>query len=221
MGQDFELNLDDKQYVSTPIPKFLSPADWQALAAKQSASAAPRTPTILIEISIVDTGERKNLFGYEARHVITTEKDTRLNGTKDVEQESVKDGWYADLPTSLSCYPRSRGSVSFATGYSMNEPAAVPLLKVVGTPETGFALSMTTTSHSPYSLADGSRHEGTATSMHEVTELFWGPLDPRLFEVPAEFTPVDHLRREPPVPFSVRAQQYWNTLKLKISRLFS
>jgi hypothetical protein len=221
MGQNFDLNLEDKQYVSTPIPKVRSAAEWQALAAKYSASAGPRTPTILIEITTVDTGERKNLFGYEARHVIATEKHTRLNGAKDVEQESVKDGWFADLPTSLSCYPKSRGAVSFATARSKNEPVDVPSLKLVGSPEAGFALSMTTTSHFPYSLPDGSKRETTSTSQQEVTELFSGPLDAQLFEVPRGFTKVDHLRRDPPVPLLVRAQEYWNSLKQKISRLFS
>jgi hypothetical protein len=221
MGQNFELNLEDKQYVSTPIPKVRTASEWQALAAKYPASAAPRTPTLLIEIITVDTGERKNLFGFEARHVIITEKHTRLDGARDVEQESVKDGWFADLPTSLSCYPKSRGAVSFATAGSMNEPVDVPSVKLVGTPEAGFTLSMTTTSHSPNTLTDGSKRETTSTSHQEVTELFSGPLDPQLFEVPRGFTKVDHLRRDPPVPFSIRAQEYWNSLKQKIFRLFS
>jgi hypothetical protein len=221
MGQNFEVNLEDKQYVSTPIPKILSPTEIRALAAKRSVSAAPRTPTILIEITTVDTGERKNLFGYEARHVITTEKHTLLNGAKDVDQEDVKDGWFADLPTSLSCYPRSRGAVTFATVRSVNDPADVPSVKLVGTPDTGFVLSMTTTSHSTYKLPDGSKGETTSISQREVTELFSGSLDPQLFEVPSAFTKVDRLRSEPPVPLSIRAQEYWNSLIRRISRLFS
>jgi hypothetical protein len=221
MGQNLELNLEDKQYVSTPIPKILTPTELQSLAAKHSVSAAPRTPTVLIEITTVDTGERKNLFGYEARHVITTEKRTRLNGAKDDDQEDVKDGWFADLPTSLSCYPRSRRAVTFATIRSMNEPVDVPSLKLVGTPDTGFALSMTTTSHSNYKLPDGSKGETTSISQQEVTELFSGSLDPQLFEAPAGFTKVDRLRRDPPVPLSIRAQEYWNSLLRRISRLFS
>ena len=221
MGQNFELNLEDKQYVSNPIPKFPSAAEREALAAKHSASAAQRTPTILVEITTVDTGERKNLFGYEARHVITTEKHTRLSGPKDDDQESVRDGWYADLPTSLSCYPKSRGGVAFLTARNMSEPVDVPSLKVVGTPEAGFALSVTTTSHFTYKLPNGSKHDGTSISQREVTDLVSGPLDPQLFEVPRGFMEVDQLRSNPTVPFSIRAQEYWNSLKQKISHLFS
>lgn len=220
-GQNFELNLDDKEYISTPIPKVRSAAEWKALADKSPASTAPRTPTILIEITTVDTGERKNLFGFEARHVITTERHTRLYGAKDVEQESVKDGWFADVPTSLSCYPSSRGAVTFATARSMNEPVDVPSLKFVGTPEAGFALSTTTTSRIPFNAPDGSKRETTSTSEREVTELFSGPLDAQLFEVPSGFTKVDRLRRNPSVPLSTRAQEYWNSLKQRISRMFS
>jgi hypothetical protein len=221
MGQNFDLNLEDKQYASSPIPKFPSAAESQALAAKHSASTALRTPTILIEITTVDTGERKNLFGYEARHVITTEKHTRLSGSKDDDQESVRDGWYADLPTSLWCYPKSRGAVAFVTARNRNEPVDVPSLKLVGTPESGFALSMTTTSHFTYEFPDGSKHETTSTSLQEVTELISGPLDPQLFEVPRGFTKVDQLRSNPTVPLSIRAQEYWNSIKQKISHLFS
>jgi hypothetical protein len=221
IGQNFELNLEDRQYVSTPIPKILSPTEIRALAAKYSGSAAPRTPTVLIEITTVDTGERKNLFGYEARHVITTEKHTRLDGAKEDDQEDVKDGWFADIPTSVSCYPKSRGAVAFVTARSMNEPVEVPSLKLVGTPEAGFALLMTTTSHYTYQLPDRSKGETNSTSQLEVTELFSGPLDPQLFEVPHGFTKVDRLRRDPAVPLSIRAQEYWNTLKLRISRIFN
>jgi hypothetical protein len=221
MGQNFVLNLEDKQYVSTPIPKTLSPTETRASAAKRSVSAASRTPTILIEITTVDTGERKKLFGYEARHVITSEKHTRLSGAKDVVQEDVRDGWFADLPTLLSCFPGSRGAVVFDTVRTMNDPVDVPSLKVVGTPDSGFALSMTTTSHSTYRLPDGSKGETTAISQREVTELFSGPLEPQLFEVPRGFNKVDRLQGQLPVPLSIRAQEYWFSLKRKISHLFS
>jgi hypothetical protein len=221
MGQNFVLNIEDKQYASTPIPKILSPTEMRAIAAKRSVSATPSTPTILIEITTVDTGERKKLFGYEARHVITSEKHTHLNGAKEVEQEDVRDGWFADLPTSLSCYPRSRGAVAFATLRSINDPVEVSSLKLVGTPDAGFALSMMTTSHSTYRLPDGSNGQTTSISRREVTELFSGPLDPQLFEVPSGFTKVERLRSEPPLPLSIRAQEYWNSLMRRISHFFS
>jgi hypothetical protein len=222
LGQNFELNLEDKQYVSSPLPHFPTEAERQVLAAKYSATAAQQIPTILVEITTVDTGERKKLFGYDARHVITTRKHTRLNGSKDIEQESVSDGWYTDLPTALSCEPKLRGALGFVTlGTLNNVPTEVPSWKLEGKPESGFALSTTTTTHSTYGLPDGSKKDSSSTFEMQVTELYSGPLSPELFEVPRGFTKVDQIRRNPSVPFSMRMQIYWNTLKLKISRLFS
>jgi len=222
IDQNFELNLEDKQYVSSPLPHFPTEAERQALAAKYSATVGQRTPTILVEITTVDTGERQKLFGYDARHVITTRKHTRLNGSKDIEQESVTDGWYTDLPTALSCEPKLRGALGFVTvGALNNVPTEVPSWKLVGKTESGFALSTTTTTHSAYVLPDGSKKDSSSTFEMQVTELYSGPLNPALFEVPRGFTKVDQIRRNPSVPFSMRMQIYWNTVKLKISRLFS
>ncbi len=90
LGLNFELNLEDKQYVSAPIPKFPSESEQQALRAKYAASAAQRTPTVLVEITTVDTGERKKMFGYEARRVITTRKHTQLSGSRSTSTEMAR-----------------------------------------------------------------------------------------------------------------------------------
>jgi hypothetical protein len=222
MGEIFELNLEDKQFVSAPIPKFPTEAEQQALTAKYSNSAMQRTPTVLVEVTTVETGERRKMFGYETRHVITKRKHTRLNQAKDLMEESATDGWYTDLPTALSCYPRPKaGGIGFATLETKSGPADVPTVKLVGKPESGFPLSMTTTSHDVYVLPDGSKREANTRLEQQVTELYSGPLDPQLFEVPRGFARVAQLRRNPSVPFSVRMQEAWNSLKQRISRMFS
>jgi hypothetical protein len=219
LGQNFELNLEDKQYVSAPLPHFPSEAERQALTAKYAATAAQQTPTILIEITTVDTGERKKILGYDARHVITTRKHTRLQGSGNMEQDSVTDGWYTDLATALSCEPRPQGGLAYVTlRTATSGPIDVASWKVVGKPESGFALSTLETSQYTYVLSDGSKKDGTSTSEMQVTELYSGPLNPELFEVPHGFTKVDQLQRNPDVPLSVWLQIYWNTFKSRISR---
>jgi hypothetical protein len=220
-GQMIELNLEDKQYDSHPIPKFPSEEERRALAAKYAATAAKPAPTVLVEVTTVDTGERKKLFGYEARHVVTTEKHTRLNGPKDTEQEMVKDGWYADLPITLSCFPRARRAFGFLTTMKNGQPVDVPSVKFVGEQETGLALSLKTTTRQVFVPPDGVKKETTSTSEEDVTEIYAGPLDPGLFEIPRGFTKVDEIRRNPPIPLTDRVQIYWNALKQKVSRLLS
>jgi hypothetical protein len=219
LDQNFELNLEDKQYVSAPLPHFPSEAERQAIAANYSTAAAQRPPTVLVEVTTFDTGERKKIFGYDARHVVTTRTHTRLNGSKDIEQKSVMDGWYTDLPTTLSCEPKLRGGVGFVTvGSSNNGLTEIPSFKLEGKPESGFALSTTTTTQSTYVLPDGTKKDSSSTSEMQVIELYSGPLNPDLFEVPRGFTKVGQIRRNPDVPLSTWLQIYWNTLKFRISR---
>jgi hypothetical protein len=220
-GQMIELNPEDKQYDSHPIPKFPSEEERRPLAAKYASTAAKLAPTVLVEVTTVDTGERKKLFGYEARHVVTREKHTRLNGSKDTEQETVKDAWYADLPIALSCFPRARRTFGFLTTMKNGQPADVPSVRFVGEQETGFALSLKTTTRQVFVLPDGVKRETTSTSGEDVTELYTGSLDPGLFEIPRGFTKVDEIRRNPPIPLTDRVQMYWNALKQRISRFFS
>jgi hypothetical protein len=224
LGTNFEMNLEDKQYVSAPIPKFPSESEQRALRANYAASAAQQTPTVLVEITTVDTGERRKMFGYEARHVITTRKHTRLSGSGSVpsENDSVMDGWYTDLSTELSCEPRPKGGgVAFVTVAALGSAPEVPSFKLVGKRESGFPLDMKIATSFDRTLPDGSKADARSTSERRVIELYSGPLDPKLFEIPPEFAKVDEIRRNPPIPLSDRVQMYWNTLKQRISRLFS
>jgi hypothetical protein len=221
LGLNFELNLEDKQYVASPIPKFPSEAEQDSLRAKYAASAARQTPTVLVEITTVDTGERKKMFGYQARHVITTRKHTRLSGSTLGENDGVTDGWYTDLSTALSCEPRPKGGIAFVTMGALGSAPEEPSFKLVGKPESGFPLDLKVTTSFERILPDGSKTEAKSTSEQQITELYSGPLDPKLFEIPPGFVKVNEIRRNPPIPLLDRVQMYWNTLKQRISRFFS
>ncbi len=90
LGRIFDLNLDDREYISRPIPKPLSEEERKSRAEERARNsllpqpAMPAKPNLLIEISTVDTGDRKQMFGYAARHVITTEKRTPLEGSSQI-----------------------------------------------------------------------------------------------------------------------------------------
>ncbi len=220
-GQMITLNLEDKQYVTHPLPKFPSEEERRAQAAKYSASAEQQKPTVLVEVTTVDTGERKRILDHEARHVITTQKETRLNDARDLIRESVTDGWYTDLPTSLSCEAKPRsGAIGFLTFATKGRPADVPTVKLVGKLVSGFPLYFKTTAHNVNVLPDGSKSESTSSFEQQVTDLYSGPLDSQLFEIPRGFNKVSEIRSNPSIPLSTRIQEYWNYLMLKVSRLF-
>lgn len=198
LGQSFELNLDTQEYTSAPYPpKPLSPDELKArgLGTRIQQSA---TPTIRVEIKTTDTGERKEIFGRTARHVITTTTQTPLEGSHSSPQESVSDGWYIDFDQRLSCDPkRAEGGEGHLIAYASFGNAKVPIEKpefvTIGNREVGFPLDLTQTSKSPSNLPDGTI---TRFETH-VTQFEEGPLDPALFEIPPDFKLVDRIDRNP------------------------
>ncbi len=203
LGLSFELNLDTQEYTSAPYPpKPLTPDELKARGFDARIRQST-TPTIRVEIKTSDTGERKEIFGCTARHVITTTTQTPLAGSHSSPQESVSDGWYIDFDPQLSCDPkRAKGthgviwsSVSVGNG---REPMEKPEFVTIGNRETGFAVDLTQTSKSPSNLPDGTvtRFETRLTQFEE------GPLDPALFEIPPGFKHVESIERNPPSTFS-------------------
>jgi hypothetical protein len=201
LGQSFELNLDTQEYTSTPYPpRSLTVDELKPMPIIQE----PATPTIRIETKTADTGERKEIFGRTARHVITTTTQTPLAGSHSSPQESVTDGWYIDFDQRLSCDPtRLRTSHGHTYGYlsagNGKQRIEKPEFVDIGEPERGFPVSSTVTSKSPPNLADGT----ITTFETRVTHFEEGPLDPALFEIPPGFKHVDRIERNPP-PASAR-----------------
>jgi hypothetical protein len=223
LDQVFVLNLDDREYVSTPMTKPASKEELQARGA-QRPKPAVRQPTLLVETTTEDTGERKQMFGYTARRVITTVKQIPLvESGQMIPQETATDGWYIDLDTSVSCV-RSGNTFAVLTDVTTRpgEPPQLPVLtfKSVGKRETGFALVTKEVHRLIGSLPDGSSQRSEVSKETQVTELATGPLDPALFEVPRNFRRVPRIRRTPVVSYWKQSlgwlDYYWARLKRTI-----
>jgi hypothetical protein len=216
LGQIFELNLDAGEYQSAAYP----PKPWtkEEIEARQLTlpDFSPSVPrTIRIETTTVDTGERKEFFGHVARHVITTTKQIPLVGSQAEPQETLADGWYIDLQGHLSCdriAPAGRRGHIYAT--FSGRAAETPEFVDIGEAETGFAVQLVMTTKGAHKLPDGTRKEFASKNETLVTELREGPVDPALFEVPAGFTHVEHIERDPRVASSSsRFGEFWERLK--------
>ncbi len=196
LGQVFELNLDTAEYVSAPYPpKALTREEIEARGLRKSQ---PERPTLRIETSTVNTGERREFFGHVARHVITTRKQTPLEGSSSEPQEAVTDGWYIDLNPQVSCerrLPEGKRVHSYLT--LGKQPAEKPEFVDIGESETGFAVQLVTIWQGTYTLPDGTRKQTDSKSETLVTQLEEGPLDLGLFEIPPEFKRVEHIERNP------------------------
>ncbi len=225
LGQMFQLNLDAHEYSSAPYPpKPLTKEQMETIGIKAAPARQPLSkPTLLIETTTVDTGERKLLFGHTARHIIVTREETPLEGSQREPQESVTDGWYIDLDVRISCDRKWRAGehAYLRAGLSSDGRAPdVPKFVDVGEPVTGFPVEMKMTNRSTFALADGTKKENTSTNESGITQLEEGPLAPAIFEIPAGFRQVAHIEQNPPLDWQTVLANNWRWLKAQVRRIF-
>ena len=192
LGEAFELNLDQREYDARPYPpKPLAKEELAKWGLRPAEVAPPSAATLRIEITTVDTGERKDFFGHAARRVVTTRKETPLEGSHSGAQESVTDGWYIDLDTRISCdlkWPANKkGFARLTIGNAA--PERIEFVQT-GDAETGFPVEWKATSKSEFALPDGTKSKTTSKNDMRIVEFVEGPPDPALFEVPAGFKKV-------------------------------
>jgi hypothetical protein len=215
----FNLDLDGRTIARVQMSPKVSPEELAALWAQipQTPQKPPSQPTVLRETTTVDTGERKQAFGYTARHVITTFKVVPLAGATNTSAlETVTDGWYIDLEPRISCDPPRREPVegtttqwgAVLTGRSISPDGQVTRQTsmpkpnwerrtYIGKPETGFAVwsKVTVKGTRPTDSARSGEAEQVRVTETEVTQLSTTPLDPALFEMPTNFRSVSRLEQ--------------------------
>jgi hypothetical protein len=200
LGEAFELNLDQHEYdARTYPPKPLAKEELAKWGLRPPQVAAQGAATLRIEVTTVDTGERKDFFGHPARHVVSATKEMPLEDSHSEERESVTDGWYIDLDTRISCDPRwPLNKKGFARLTSGNAPLERIEFLQSGDAETGFPVESKVTSKSGFALPDGTRKETTSKISMRIVEFVEGPLDPGLFEVPTGFKKVARINSNQP-----------------------
>ena len=80
-----------------------------------SAAALMRTKGVRrrdVETSIADVGERKPMFGQQARHVMTViDRQPQAGACDQSKQRMETDAWYIDAPKALAAQPPSSSSI--------------------------------------------------------------------------------------------------------------
>jgi hypothetical protein len=212
LGQKFELNLEDRQYEAWPYTQTAVAKAESAVERTLTPKAdPPGSPTIRIEVTRFDTGERKNFFGHVARHVITTTKQTRLAGSQFQPLEFVMDGWYIDVETRLSCEPWA------TSGMGLHDRRILPRgstekydLVEKGVPESGLAVEWKNTYHGARAEPNGTKKEFSFSYETKITQFVEKALDPGLFEVPSSYRKVQTIDRNPPMTLG----EAWDTTRI-------
>jgi hypothetical protein len=139
--------------------------------------------TVTTTITIKDTGERKQMFGYAARHlIITTEMEPSADACVKNKTKMQTDGWYIDAEWQFDC-DRSQEYQNYKN-YSQKAGCTDKYsVKTIGTAKRGYAV------YEKMTMFDESGKE-TYSFVNEVIEISKAPLDAALFEIPSDYREV-------------------------------
>jgi len=169
---------------------MIQPYDQPTTTTTTTNNTTPSQPTAVTKGGVVtstvttkDTGERKPMFGYTARHIITTmETKSSPDACSKANTKMQIDGWYIDAAFALEC-----DSNSAYTNYRPQASGGCRdryETKTIGTAKTGYPVWQKTTMFGP----DGTESFST---INEVLEFSQATLDASLFDVPEGYRQVD------------------------------
>ena len=229
LSRVIELDVEAKLYIEMdldsngfpPGSTYMSAEELDALLTKEDQEKAAGTlkrptPTVKIVDDYVDTGERKEMYGFTARRVRITRKQIPLAGAQAAPSKSESDGWYVDVAVPSHC-PTSHDAVyakhhrrleailtavSFSGGDHHQQRYDSYALETHGQAESGFPVEIITTAWQTMPDARGSANTsrestgskvpldmvgGKHVSIFKKSTISREPLDPALFEIPKDF----------------------------------
>jgi hypothetical protein len=147
-------------------------------------SAVTKGGLVTSTVTTKDTGERKQMFGYTARHIITTMvMESSPDACSQNNMRMEIDGWYIDATFALDCDSNRQ--------YTAYRPPVKPggcrdryETKTIGTAKKGFAVYEKMTML-------GENGAQSFSTINEVVEISQATLDQSLFEVPPDYRQVD------------------------------
>lgn len=178
LKRSLQISDSARKYVITPMETGNSSAPTGAVASGTSEPSR-RGGVITYTTTSVDTGERKEMFGFQARHIKRTiVMESSPDACMPMKMRMETDGWYIDFSFGLNCEVGRQQMMGGApAGGGCRDSIR---FNQQGAARTGYALAETTTSYGP----DGSV---SFTSTKEVVDLSREPLDAALFDVPAGY----------------------------------
>jgi hypothetical protein len=152
----------------------------------QAANSQPVGVTkggvITSTVTMRDTGERKQMFGYTARHVITTiETKSSPDACTPMESRMETDGWYIDAAFALDCDIERAGAYHVPQQKSGCQDRYET--KTIGAARRGYPV---------WEKMTGFDKDGreSFSMVNEVVELSQATLDASLFDAPADYREV-------------------------------
>lgn len=176
------VRLNDRKqlYMVEPFQTVADATPTVRATPAPTTTVTRRGGTMTMTYTVKDTGERKTMFGMQARHLIITQEmessPDSCNGPSKMKMEF--DGWYVDFSAEFNC-PQATPQMPRGPGY---KPDCIDRVVYKGTAAArlGFLLEGTMKMFG----ADGSV---TMTQTTETLELSRAPLDAALFDIPVGY----------------------------------
>jgi hypothetical protein len=178
-----QINPNARTYLVNPFATTTETVTKQTGTTTGKNGVVQSGGTVTTTIITKDTGERKLMFGYTARHlIITMEMSSSPDACSTNKMKMETDGWYIDFEPQFDC-----GDVSTYGNYNNNYKKGgcqdKYVMKTVGTAKRGYAV------YEKMTMFDESGKE-TMSMLNEVVELSKATLDAGLFDVPADYREV-------------------------------
>ncbi len=182
LKRTIQLSNTAQKYVITPMMTVSTTATPGATATPAPSTAQPtrRGGLVTYTTTSTDTGERKEMFGFTARHIKSSMTiESSPDACNPMNQRIDTDGWYIDFSFGLQCdigqaqtgwRPSAQGGCQDRVEF-----------KNVGNVKKGYPLIETMTMYGPGGQV-------VTTTTKEVLELSREPLDAALFDIPAGYT---------------------------------
>lgn len=176
-----QLNSQTKTYIVNAFDMGGQPAA-KSTAVTDKNGVVQAGGRVTTTVTVKDTGERKQMFGYTARHlIITMETVSSPDACNKTNTKMQTDGWYIDAEFALDC---DMGYQNYQSYKNQNGGCKDKYdMKTVGTAKRGYPV------YEKMTMFDESGKE-SFSMISEVVELSKATLEASLFDVPADYREV-------------------------------
>jgi hypothetical protein len=172
-----------KMYMIQPYDQPSTGSTAPSASTPASSQPVKKGGVVTSTVTTKDTGERKQMLGYTARHIITTmEMKSSPDACSQNNTRMEIDGWYIDAAFALDC-DSSRAYTNYkphASGGCQDRYE----MKTIGVAKKGYPVWEKTTMFGP----NGAESFST---LNEVVEFSQATLDQSLFEIPEGYREVE------------------------------
>ncbi|MDQ3180945.1 MAG: hypothetical protein M3Q33_10540 [Acidobacteriota bacterium] len=182
LQRDLQLMPSSKVYMVKPYDDVVTTTTTKTADTPNTNGVVVKGGTVTTTITTKDTGERKQMFGFMARHlIITMETESSPDACNKNKTKMAQDGWYIDAAFALDC-DRTMSYSNYSDTQKMGCQDKYQI-RQIGTAKRGYAV------YEKMTMFDESGKE-TMTIVNEVIELSNAKLSDDLFIVPSDYREV-------------------------------